>query len=152
MKEFYEICGFKLITITNHLDFGYIMTEKDASIAYAKAWNTLDCSEFLTLLDENAHYASQWVFEELEGKDAISEYLVEKMKTVESSGSKVYAELGKTGESSAFPGRDCVLLAQGEEIDINAAIVFEVRNGKIKRFDLCMPSLLNVIRTGVYPI
>jgi hypothetical protein len=112
----------------------------------------LDCSDFLTLLDENAHYASQWVFEELESKEAISEYLLEKMKTVESSGSKVYAELGNTGKSSAFPGRDCVLLAEGEEIDINATIVFDVRNGKITRFDLCMPSLLNVMRTGIYPI
>jgi hypothetical protein len=74
------------------------------------------------------------------------------MKTVESSGSKVYAELGNTGKSSAFPGRDCVLLAEGEEIDINATIVFDVRNGKITRFDLCMPSLLNVMRTGIYPI
>jgi hypothetical protein len=129
-----------------------VLTEKDASIAYAKAWNRLDCSDFLTLLDENAHYASQWVFEELESKEAISEYLLEKMKTVESSGSKVYAELGNTGKSSAFPGRDCVLLAQGEEIDINATIVFDVRNGKITRFDLCMPSLLNVMRTGIYPI
>jgi hypothetical protein len=107
-----------------------VLTEKDASIAYAKAWNRLDCSDFLTLLDENAHYASQWVFEELESKEAISEYLLEKMKTVESSGSKVYAELGNTGKSSAF----------------------DVRNGKITRFDLCMPSLLNVMRTGIYPI
>jgi hypothetical protein len=44
------------------------LTEKDAAIAYAKAWNRLDCSKFLKLLDENAHYASQWVFEEIESK------------------------------------------------------------------------------------
>ncbi len=128
------------------------LTEKDAAIAYAKAWNKFDCTEFLTLLDDNAQYASQFVFEELESKEAISEYLIGKMKAVESSGSKVYAELGNTRTPSGLPDTDCVLLAQGEEKEIQAAIVFEVENGKITRFDLCIPSLLNVEGTGVYPI
>jgi hypothetical protein len=46
----------------------------------------------------------------------------------------------------------CVLLAQGEKKEIQATIVFNVKNGKITRFDLCIPSLLNADGTGVYPI
>jgi hypothetical protein len=125
------------------------LTENDAAIAYARAWNTLDCSEFIKLLDENAHYASQWVFEELESKAAISDYLIGKMKTVKNAGSKVYAELGKT--RSSFVGRDCVLLAQGNKEEIQAVVLFEVANNKITRYDLCIPELLNAKRTGVYP-
>jgi len=126
------------------------LTEKDAAIAYARAWNRLDCSDFLELLDENAHYASQWVFEELEGKSAISDYLIGKMKTVKNAGSKVCAELGNT--RSGFAGRDCVFLAQGKKEEIQAAVLFEIANNRIYRYDLCIPELLNVERTGVYPI
>jgi hypothetical protein len=126
------------------------ITEKDAAIAYAKAWNRFDCSEFLKLLDDNAHYASQWVFEELESKAAISDYLIGKMKTVKKTGSKVYAELGNT--RSGFAGRDCVFLAQEKKEEVQAVVLFEVENNKISRYDLCIPQLLNVERTGVYPI
>jgi hypothetical protein len=69
------------------------LTEKDAAIAFAKAWNRLNASEFLQLLDEDAHYASQWVFDELTSKNAIADYLTEKMQTVKRSGSK-----GEIGE------------------------------------------------------
>lgn len=42
------------------------LSEKDAATAFARAWNRLDPEPFLTLLAPDAHYASQWVFEELE--------------------------------------------------------------------------------------
>jgi hypothetical protein len=126
------------------------LTEKDAAIAFAKAWNRLNASEFLQLLDEDAHYASQWVFDELTSKNAIADYLTEKMQTVKRSGSKVYAELGNT--RSGFSGRDCVFMAQGKGESIQAVALFEVLNGKIRRYDLCIPELLDVERTGVYPI
>jgi hypothetical protein len=54
------------------------LREKNAAIEYAKAWNRLDCRKFLTLLDEDAHYSSQWVLDSLKDKNAISEYLMGK--------------------------------------------------------------------------
>lgn len=126
------------------------LSEKDATIAFAKAWNRLNAIEFLELLDEDAHYASQWVFEELTSKDAIAEYLIEKIQTVKSSGSKVYAELGNT--RSGFAGRDCVFMSQGKGMSIQAVALFAVANGRIRRCDLCIPELLDVERTGIYPI
>ena len=125
-------------------------TEKDAAIAYAKAWNRLDCSEFLQLLADNACYASQMVLEELEDRNAISDYFTKKIEAVRASDAVVHAELGITREG--YIGRDCVFLSQGQKEEIQAVVIFKVDNGKIKRYDLCIPELLNVERSGVYPI
>jgi hypothetical protein len=126
------------------------LTEKDAAIAFAKAWNRLDCIDFLKLLDDDAHYASQFVFEELENKEAISNYLIGEMQTVKASGAKVYAELGKT--RSSFARRDCVFMSQDYKEKLTAVVLFEVEGNKIKRYDLCITELFNAERSGVYPI
>ena len=128
-----------------------VLTEKDAAIAYAKAWNKLECSDFLKLLDDNAHYASQWVLDELENKEAIAEYLIGKMQTVRESGSQVHAELGKA-RSGFGAGRDCVIMAQDRKDKIMAVVLFEVNDNRIRRYGLCMPELLNAEGTGIYPI
>ena len=131
------------------------LTEAIAATAVARAWNRLDSTEFIELLAPDACYASQWVFNELVGKDAISDYLTEKMRTVKayavnSSAHKVFAELGKT--TTSFSGRDCVFMAQGRKEAVTAVVLFDVAGEKIKRYDLCIPELLGVVRSGVYPI
>jgi hypothetical protein len=131
------------------------LTEANAATAYARAWNRLDASEFIKLLAPDARYASQWVFEELDSKQAISEYLIGKIRTVKmhsvnNAEAKVFAEIGKTTEG--FSRRDCVFMAQGRKENVTAVVLFEVENDKVKRYDLCIPELLGVIRSGVYPI
>ena len=131
------------------------LTEAMAAKAFARAWNRLDPTDFIDLLDKDARYASQWVFEELIGKEAIADYLMGKMQavkalTVKSGGTIVFAELGTT--SNGFPGRDCVFLAQGQNESVTAAVLFEVGGGRIRRYDLCMSELLDVDRSGIYPI
>lgn len=59
-----------------------LLTEEDAVVAFAKAWNRLDPEPFLRLLAQDARYASQWVFDEMVGKEAIADYLREKMRMV----------------------------------------------------------------------
>jgi len=127
-----------------------VHNEKEAAIAYAKAWNRLDCSDYIQLLADDAHYASQYVFEELTSKQEIEAYLIPKMQTVKVSGAKVYAELGVT--HSGWLGRDCTFLCQGSKEEITAAILFDVKDGKIARYDLVIPELVQVQRSGVYPI
>lgn len=126
-----------------------VLTELDAATAYAVAWNRLDLTQFLEILAPNAHYASQWVIGELESKAAISDYLTGKMQTIKSGKTPVYAELGTT--STGFAGRDCVALAQGDKDVVSAVALFDVEGNHIKRFDLCMPELLGVKRSGQYP-
>lgn len=130
-------------------------TEADAARAFARAWNRLDPADFLEHLRPEARYASQWVLEELVGKRAIADYLVTKMRTVKdralhNPATKVIAELGKT--TAGLPGRDCVFMAQGRKEKITAVALFEVEAGKIKRYDLCIPELLGIVRSGIYPI
>jgi len=131
------------------------LTEAIAAKAFARAWNRLDPAEFIEMLDTDARYASQWVFEELIGREAIAEYLIGKMRNakafaVNSPEHKVFAELGKTRKN--ISGRDCVFMAQGKKETVNAVVLFEVGDGHIKRYDLCIPQLLDVARSGVYPI
>ena len=57
------------------------LTEDQAVFAFAKAWNRLEPEGFLAQLTPDARYASQWVFDELEGPAAIAEYLRAKMRT-----------------------------------------------------------------------
>ncbi|MDX8389365.1 MAG: hypothetical protein R8M38_02640 [Mariprofundaceae bacterium] len=127
-----------------------VTSEKEADFAYARAWNRLDWSEFIETLAEGAHYASQYVFEELTSKGVTSEYIFRKMQAVKTLGSKVYAELGRT--RSGCSGRDCTFLCWGSKEEIQAVILFEISDSHIIRYDLIMPELVNVERSGVYPI
>ncbi len=116
------------------------ITTKDAAIAYAKAWNNLDCSEFLELLDENAHYASQWVLDELKNKQAISDYLIDKMEAIKKGTSIIKADIG----INQFE-EDCVVISQkNEKQNTKIVVIFRVENNKIKRYDTCIPELYNV--------
>lgn len=131
------------------------LTEENAALVFAKAWNRLEPDEFLALLSPDARYASQWVLEELVGASAITDYLHAKMKTVRNHGlnnpnSRVRVEIGRTNEGRA--GRPCAFMTQGPDNTVQAAVVFEVSEGKILRYDLCIPQLLGAVRTGVYPI
>ena len=128
------------------------LTQIDAATAFAKAWNRLEPSHFLKLMAPTARYASQWVFEELVGYEAIESYLKSKMRTVKAHAvnnpnSCVYAELGRTRG-----GQDCVFLAQGRKENVTAVVVFEISDGQISRYDLCIPEIVGVTRTGIYPI
>jgi len=125
------------------------LTEKDAAIAYAQAWNNLDCSNFLELLAEDARYASMYVCDELIGKDNIADYFIDKIEAVKNANSKVVADMGITRTGSA--GRDCVCIFQGENKKTQAVVIFEVANNKIKRYDLCISELYDVELTGECP-
>ncbi len=128
------------------------LTEKDAAIAYARAWNRLDPNDFLALLAGDARYASQWVFEELEGLEAISSYLTQKIRTVKAHAvsnpnSKVRLEIGITKAGDA--DRPCAYMKQGSN---EVVVIFTVKDGKISRYDSCIPQLYRPDKSNVYPI
>lgn len=124
-----------------------MLTEKEAATAYAKAWNTLDCTEFLELLDEDTVYTSMWVLEDLKGKFNIAPYLSKKMEAVKEEGSDIKAELGKA--TTFDPGRDCVVVTQDGEVIVT--VVFKVKEGKIIRYDMTTPESDWPDRSGVFP-
>lgn len=131
------------------------LDEERAAHAFAKAWNRLEPDGFLELLDENARYASQWVFEELVGAAAIGDYLRQKMKTVRNHsindpGSRVRAELGRTSQGKF--GRPCAFLTQGSGMEIQAAVLFDVSLNRVARYDLCIPQVVYAVRSNVFSI
>ena len=131
------------------------LTEEQAAYLFARAWNRLNPEDFLALLAPDARYASQWVFEELVGASAIADYLGSKMATVRKAvvkdpGAAVRVEIGWTAEGQH--GRPCAFMTQGKCEEVQAAVIFEVKSGRIVRHDLCIPQLLGAVRTGVYPI
>jgi len=128
------------------------LTEVDVVQAYARAWNRLRPQEFVDLLATDVRYASMWVFEDLQGREAVAEYLTSKMQAVRrhtavDSTVPVRAELGKT--TMSWPGRDCVVMTQNGHVA--AAALFEIANGFVQKIDLCMPELLGIVRSGEYP-
>ena len=42
-------------------------------------------------------------------------------------------------------------MAQGKKEVIKAVALFEVENNNIKRYDICIPDLFNVKRSGIHP-
>lgn len=117
--------------------------------AYATMMNTLDASCLEPLLADDFHYASQWVFAEIESKSAYLEYIVPKLDAIRKSGAVAWAEMGWLDRE--FPG-PCVVMAQGDKDKLLAVVLAKVEDGKIKRLDLCgAPSPHSASRTGKYP-
>ena len=131
------------------------LTEEDVVFAFAKAWNRLEPDGFLALLAPEARYASQWVFEELVGVATISDYLRGKMRTVRAHSvndpnSRVRVEVGRT--ACGEDGRPCAFMTQGHGNEVQAAVLFEISDGRVSRYDLCIPQIVGAVRTGVFPI
>lgn len=131
------------------------VTEDEVVFAFAKAWNRLEPDGFLCLLSPEARYSSQWVFEELVGVPAIPAYLRDKMRTVRAHSvndpnSRVRVEIGRTAHGEV--GRPCAFMTQGQGNEVQAAIIFEVSDGRVFRYDLCIPQILGAVRSGVFPV
>ncbi len=131
------------------------LTEEEAVAAFARAWNRLEPDGFLDLLATDARYVSQWVFEELVGAPAIADYLHRKMRTVRAHGinapwARVRVEIGRMAVGGN--GRACAFMTQGRDNAVQAAVVFDVADGRIVCYQLCMPEILAAVRTGVFPI
>lgn len=131
------------------------LTEEDVVFAFAKAWNRLEHDGFLALLAPEARYASQWVFEELVGVATISDYLRGKMRTVRDHSvndpnSRVRVEVGRT--ACGEDGRPCAFMTQGHGNEVQAAVLFEISDGRVSRYDLCIPQIVGAVRTGIFPV
>jgi len=125
------------------------LTVEQALRAYATMMNTLDASCLEPLLADDFHYASQWVFAEIESKNEYLEYIVPKLDAIRNSGSVVWAEMGSLDRE--FPG-PCVVMAQDDKDNLLAVVLAKVKDGKIMRLDLCgAPSPHSARRTGEYP-
>jgi hypothetical protein len=43
-------------------------------------------------------------------------------------------------------------MTQGQSDEVKAVVLFEVHDGMVARYDLCIPQLVGDVRTGVFPV
>ncbi|MFY9183546.1 MAG: hypothetical protein WBJ45_10600 [Limnohabitans sp.] len=89
------------------------LTVEEALRAYATMMNTLDASCLAPLLADDFHYASQWVFVEIESKSEYLEYITPKLEAIRKSGAAAWAEMGWLDREFTGPlgMAACVILA-----------------------------------------
>lgn len=125
------------------------LTICDALIAYAKMMNTLDSTEFESLLADDFQYESQTVLTPVNGKKEFIEYIRPKLSTIKNSNAVVFAELAQL---DAYGQKDCVLIAQNDKDNLLATVYTQVKDNRIIRIDMCIvPDPKTALRTGVYP-
>lgn len=126
-----------------------MISAKDALIAYAKMMNTLNSSEFESMLADDFSYESQAVLSAINGKKEFIEYIRPKLQTIKNANAKVYAELA---ELSAYGQNECVVVAQGSKDNLAATVYIKINNDKITRLDMCLvPDPKTAKRSGIYP-
>ena len=125
------------------------LTEEQALLAYATMMNTLDAAPLVPLLADDFHYASQWVFAEIESKDAYLKYILPKLDAIRRSGAKPFAAMAWLDDGLPGP---CVVMAQDQKDNLLATVLVKVKDGKIARLDMCgVPSPHSARRSGEYP-
>jgi hypothetical protein len=147
-KEFQQIELFEYLK--EEVKAQFVETEKDAAIAYAKAWNRLDYTYLENYLAVDVVNESQYVLEPVKGKTNYIKFIKSKMANLKtrSSDYRVFVQLANVRDSLGIK-RDCVVLAQGDE---QYLVLFETQNGKIKRIDLCLvPNHDSALKTEYYP-
>lgn len=130
---------------------GSALTELDAAVAWARAYNTHDASVLVPILADDVRVMSRWVVNDLVGRNAYVEYLRRKFATFERSGSLVRVEIARTpGGERGGSGRPCALIEQDGAL--LATVLFDVIAGRVAQISLGPhPSPESCRRSGEYP-
>lgn len=89
------------------------------------------------VLAENCTCRSQWVFDEISGRDNICEYLTDKSKAIAKSG--CFPNAKKTFIVHPYR-QEAIAISQGSS-EIKVIMLLKIENDKIETIDLCMPEL-----------
>ena len=124
------------------------LTQTAALEAYARMINRLDSSCLADLLADDFHYASQWIFQEIESKQDFLDYIQPKLEAIRSSGNKPRAEMAVLPSMGDEP---CVVLSQAAGNDLIATVLARCSEERILRLDMCeVPSPQSAIRSGSF--
>jgi len=127
------------------------VSEHDAAVAWALAYNTHDPSVLAPILADDVRVMSRWVVNDLVGRDAYLEYLRGKFATFERAGTLVRVEVARApGAGPEISGRPCALIEQdGTQL---ATVLFDVLGGEITQISLGPhPSPQSCRRSGEFP-
>ena len=123
-------------------------------IQLAKCWNHLDTSYVREYLSDNLVYDSQWVLENIMGKDDYLTYLEPKLEAIRVSRDAgkmvVVAELASLQESEFTP---IIVLTQVQTREVvKISVLVEVVANKIKHISFCaIPDPSSAFLSGIVP-
>jgi hypothetical protein len=121
----------------------------EACRAYARMMNSLSTSHIEPWLADDLKYTSQWVAEDIVGKENYLAYIGGKIQSIKRAGSRVWAEIAYTDALNAVP---CVVLAQSTPDDLKATLLIEMNGSKIGSMCMCcVPAPQDCRRTGEVP-
>lgn len=122
------------------------LAEMIACNLLAHAYNTLNASFMDNILANDLLYTSQWVLDEMHGKQAFLDYLTEKFHSIEKAESSIYAEL------ATYRGQHCLVIAQGSKDNPVATMLVKSKQGKISEICMCeVPHFSECDRFFIYP-
>ena len=123
------------------------LTEEDAALLWALAYNTHDPAVLAPILAEEVRVMSRWVIRDLVGRDAYLDYLGRKFATFEREGSLVRVEVAATPGTGERP---CALLEQDGVL--LATVLFDVIGGRLSQVTMAEePPPASCRRSGHYP-
>lgn len=112
----------------------------------AHAYNTLNAAFMEEILAEDLLYTSQWVLDEMHGKQAFLDYLTAKFHSIEKAESSIYVEL------ATYRGQHCLVIAQGSKDNPVATMQVKSKQGKISEICMCeVPHFSECDRFVIYP-
>ena len=112
----------------------------------AHAYNTLNASFLEKLLSADMLYTSQWVLDEMHGKQAFLNYLSAKFSTITKAGSAIIAEL------ATYQGKHCLVIAQWSKVNPVATMLVKTIGSLISEIHMCeVPHYTECERLGIYP-
>jgi hypothetical protein len=131
------------------------MNEKDLIIQLAKAWNNQDTSFIANLLHDGFKYKSQWVFEEMVGKEKYLQHMDAKFQRIRDgiaqNGDRIEAAIGCC--TQVEPDKPCIVLAHTIGGETNkVTLLIKAENSFIKQIDVCsIPEPESARLTGEVP-
>lgn len=122
------------------------LAEMIACNLLAHAYNTLNASFMDNILTNDLLYTSQWVLDEMRGKDEFLSYLSAKYYTITKAGNAIFAEL------ATYQGKHCLIIAQGSKENPVATMVVKTIGSLISEIHMCeVPHYSECERLGIYP-
>jgi hypothetical protein len=138
--------GSPTIGLDNDVNDPVSLNEMVASNFLAHAYNTRNACFIEKLLADDILYTSQWVLDEMRGKDEFLSYLSAKFNTITKAGNAIFAEL------ATYRGKHCLIIAQASKENPVATMLVKTTGSLISEIHMCeVPHYSECERLGIYP-
>jgi hypothetical protein len=124
------------------------LSKEEALRAYARMMHHFSFDYLEPLLDDDFHYTSAWVVEEITSKQQYLDYMRPKLVVIRRSGDRVWADMSWLPDSRG----SYLVMAQGDQEKIVGTVWAHVEGDKIERIDMRQADCIDTLgRSGEYP-